>query len=204
MRYGIVSAESPVDIAVVAGDFSAPISLWYARKWGLPVGNIVCCCNENGNLWDFICHGQLRTDLIAKKTLTPDADVAVPASLERLICAAGGAGEVERYLNAVRSGSSYYMDDRTLHALRKGIYVTVNGERRILSTIPAVYATHKYLLSPYAALSYAGLQDYRSRSGENRVAMILCEKSPACDIETVSSAMGKPEDEIRKYLDRTD
>lgn len=201
MRSGMVSAENPLDIAVVAGDFSAPISVWYARKWGLPVGNIICCCNENANLWDFVCHGQLRTDAVAKKTITPDADFAVPASLERLIYETGGVHEVTRYLSSLRSGSSYYMDDRMLQNLRKGIYVTVNSEPRILSTIPAVYATHNYLLSLYSALSYAGLQDYRSRTGENRIAMIISEKSPLCDIKTVSGVLGKTAGELREYME---
>lgn len=200
MRSGIVDADHPLDIAVVTGDFTAPISIWYARKWGLPVGNIICCCNENGNLWDFICRGQLRTDVVAKKTTTPDADISVPASLERLIYAIGGAEEVARYLYCVRSGSSYYIEDRVLQNLRKGIYVTVNSEKRILSTIPAVLATHNYLLSPYAAMSYAGLQDYRSRTGESKVAMILSEKSPVCDIETVCQSAGKTVDEMNQFL----
>jgi len=200
MRSEIVNWDTPVDIAVVSGDFSTPISAWYAKKWGLPIGNIVCCCNENGNLWDFICHGQLRTDGVAKKTATPDADIVVPASLERLIYAFGGSQEVLRYVDAVRRGGSYFMEDKMLHALREGIYVTVNSQRRVLSTIPGVYATHKYLLSPYSALTYAGLQDYRSRTGENRPALIFAEKSPICDSATVAAAMGISADEVKNQI----
>ena len=201
MRSGIADQKNPVDVSVVSGDFSAPISAWYARRWGLPIGNIICCCNENGNLWDFICHGQLRTDGVAKKTATPEADVIVPVGLERLIHAFGGQEEVLRYVDAVRRGSSYYIDDKMLHSLRQGIYVTVNSERRILSTIPAVYATHRYLLSPYSALIYAGLQDYRSRTGENRTALIIADKSPICDAATVASVMGISADEVKKLVD---
>ena len=197
----IASRESPIDIAVVSGDFSAPISAWYAKKWGLPIRNIVCCCNENGNLWDFICHGQFRTDGVAKKTATPDADIVVPVSLERLIHAFGGYDEVLRYVEAVRCGSTYYMDDKMLHSLRQGLYVTVNSEHRVLSTIPGVYTAHQYLLSPYSALTYAGLQDYRSRTGENRTALIFAEKSPVCDAATVASVMGMTVDEVKKRMD---
>ena len=49
-RAGITEHEKRVDIAVVCGNFDLPMSAWYARAWGLPIGNIICCCNENGNL----------------------------------------------------------------------------------------------------------------------------------------------------------
>lgn len=201
MRNDIVSVENPADVSVVSGDFAMPISLYYCRKWGLPVGNIICCCNENGGLWDFVCHGQLKTDSVAKQTCTPDADIVVPGSLERLIYAGGGVLEVERYLEAVRSGRTYYLDDKTLHSMRQGIYVTVNGEQRIFSAIAGVFATHRYLLSPYSALAYVGLQDYRSRTGENKSALLICEKSAACDIKTVSAAIGLGEAETVCLLD---
>lgn len=201
MRSCGVNQENPIDVSVVSGDFSGPMSVWYARKWGLPIGNIVCCCNENGNVWNFICHGQLRTDGVAKITATPDADVVVPTSLERLVYSSAGVDEVLRYVDCVRRGASYYVDDKLLHSLREGIYVTVNSDRRVFSTISGAYGTHKYLMSPYSALTYAGLQDYRSRTGENRMALIISEKSPACDAHTVAAAMGLSIDKLHDLLD---
>lgn len=200
MKQGIASCDKKVDISVVSGDFSAPMSAWYARNWGLPIGNIVCCCNDNGNLWDFICHGQLRTDGVAVKTTTPEGDVVVPFGLERLIYAYGGIEEVQRYLEALRRGGSYFLDDKMLHGLRQGIYVTVSSRRRVRETIPSVYSTHSYLFSPYAALAFAGLQDYRSRTGASRYALVMCERSPACDTETVAEALGVQASEIKRYL----
>ena len=200
MRQGIADAESPVDISVVSGDFSAPISAWYAKRWGLPIGNVLCCCNDNGNLWDFICHGQLRTGDVAKETCTPEADVVVPVGLERLIHGTAGVEEVERYLDAVRHGGNYYMDDLLLHRLRQGLYVTVTSNHRMLSTIPNIFATHHYILSPYSALAFAGLQDYRARTGESRTALVLAEKSPVCDLPIVASSLGITEEQLKQYF----
>ena len=200
MRQGIASEENPVDIAVVSGDFSAPISTRYARRWGLPIGNIVCACNENGHLWDFICHGQLKTGDIAVPTNTPEADVVVPDGLERLIYSCGGVSEVDRYLDAVHRGGNYYLEEASLRKLREGIYVTVSSQRRILETIPSIYGTHSYILSPYSALAYAGLQDYRSRTGESRYALLLVEKSPIRDTETVAKALNIAPETLRDYL----
>lgn len=189
MRQGIADTGNPADISLVSGDFSGPISAWYARRWGLPIGNILCCCNDNGNLWDFICHGQLRTGDVARETATPEADVVVPVGLERLIHGTAGVEEVERYLDAVRRGGNYYIDDLLLQRLRQGLYVTVTSNHRMLSAIPNIFATHQYILSPYSALAFTGLQDYRARTGESRTAVVLAEKSPIRDPETVASAL---------------
>ena len=202
MREGITSREQKVDILVVSGDFSAPLSAWYAREWGLPIGNIICCCNENGNLWDFICHGQLRTDGVAVKTVVPEGDVVVPDGLECLIHAYGGAQEVMNYLEVLRRGGTYYIEDKLLHVLRQGLYVTVASDRRILNTIPKVYGSQRYLLSPCSALAFAGLQDYRSRTGESRCCVVLAEQSPDCDLKTVAEALGISREKLEKHLEQ--
>ena len=200
MREGLTEGNQKIDISVVSGDFSAPMSAWYARKWGLPIGNIVCACNENSNLWDFICHGTLRCGDVALSTDMPVSDVIVPEGLERLIHACGGTEETARYLDAVRKGGNYYAEDVLLHRLRKGLYVTVSSRSRMTSTIPTVFGTHSYVLSPYAALAYAGLQDYRARTGESRTALLLQERSPLLDEEIVSSALGITADVLKEYL----
>lgn len=175
------------DISVVSGDFSAPISAWYARQWGLPIGNIICCCNENNDLWNLICHGQLRTDTVSIPTIIPEADITLPADLERLIYEAGGIPEVERYLDICRRGGTYCPNDAILGRLRKNLHVSVVSSQRIEMTIPSVYRTHNYPLSPYSALAYAGLLDYRTKTGETRHAIVLAEKSPANDAEAAAN-----------------
>lgn len=185
-----VSLDSKVDVSVVSGDFSAPMSAWYARAWGLPIGNIVCCCNENSEIWNLICHGQIRTDIVSIPTVTPKADVTLPEDLERLIYECGGAREAARYLDQCRKGRMYCPDDAVLARLRDGLFVSVVSSRRIKDTIPSVYGTHSYMMSSYTALAYAGLQDYRVKKRESRHAVILSEISPVCDAETVSEALG--------------
>ena len=200
MRGGIVDESGKVDISVVSGGFSAPISAWYAKRWGLPIGNILCCCNDNGNLWDFICHGQLRTNDVAVTTSTPEADIVIPSGLERLIFGSCGVEETSRFLDCVRKGSTYYLDDALLRRLRQGIYVTVTSGHRVLSTIPRIFSTHQYILSPYSALAYAGLQDYRARTGESRTALLLAEKSPIRDAQTVADALGITDETLKRLL----
>lgn len=195
-KQGIVTA----DIAVVSGDFSAPISAWYARKMGLPFENIIICCNENNAIWDLVCHGQMRTDMQSKATNTPDADVVVPENLERLIFSCGSYEEVQRYLQACREGKSYIPSANVLTEMRNGLSVSVVGSDRIESTISGVFRTHGYAVSPYTALAYAGLLDYRTKTGQTRQAMVLAEKSSLSDAETVAKALRMPTDDLKRWI----
>ncbi|MGN0978689.1 MAG: hypothetical protein ACI4PH_11590 [Faecousia sp.] len=192
--------NQPVDIAMVSGDFSAPISAWYARQWGLPIGNLVCCCNENNSLWDLICHGQLRTDVLSIPTAIPEADVALPEDLERLIFECGGTLEVRRYLDACRQGSIYCPNDAVLAQLRKGLYVSVVSSQRMETTIPSVYRTHGYILAPSAALAYAGMQDYRAKTGQTGPCLVLAEKGPLHNAEAVASMLGISTEELKNQI----
>ena len=190
MGKGLASEEKKVDISLVSGDFTLAMAAWYARRFGLPIGNIVCCCNENSAVWNLFTHGALRTDGISIPTLTPEADVCIPDSLERLIYECGGSREAECYLEHMRKGETYYPDDLVLSRLRQGMYVSVVNTPRMMDIIPNACTTHNYVLSPYSALAYGGLLDYRAVSGESRRSLILAEKSPAVDRDTVSQALG--------------
>lgn len=202
MRQGMVSPGNPMDVSVVSGDFFAPMSIWYARMMGLPAANIVCCCNENSGIWNLIHHGELRTDQPCIHTATPEADVSVPDGLECLISACCGTEETDLYLETVRRGRMYCPAPHHLDKLRQGIQVSVISGPGMMRTIPNVFSTSRTLLSPYAALAYAGLLDYRARTGESRYGLILAEKSPATDPATVSEALNISPKELRELLNQ--
>lgn len=201
MGRGLVSAERKADVSLVSGDFSMAMSCWYARAWGLPIENIVCCCNENNAVWNLFAHGAMRTDGISIPTDTPDADVSVPQSLERLIHGCGGVKETEQYVLKCRQGATYYPEEAFLQKLHCGLYVSVVSSRRMMDTIPNVYATHGYLLSPYSALAYAGMMDFRAKSGGGRLGLILADRSPLAEGETVARALDLTEEELKQKFE---
>jgi len=192
--------QYPVDVAVVSGDFTSPISAWYLRKMGFPIGNIICCCNENNQFWDLICNGQMRTDGMSLSTIVPEADVTLPVNLERLIFACGGISETEKYMDCCRNGSMYSVSDTMLQQLRQGLYASVVSSNRVESTIPNVYNTYGYVLSPASALAYSGLMDYRTKTGITRAAIVLSDQSPVCDAVSVAKAMDIPVAELKKLF----
>ena len=198
--FGQLNTHEPTDISVISGDFTAPISAYYAKQWGLPIGRIICCCNENSGLWELLCHGQLRTDATSIRTAVPEADVALPEHLERLVFAAGGTDETARYLEACRRGGIYAPGASVLSDMGRDFRVSVISSSRIGQTISSVYRTHNYVLSPGAALAYAGLMDARAKPGLHKNALILADKSPALDAGLTTASLKISERELNDLL----
>ncbi len=195
--------DTPVDIAVTTGSFRMPVAAWYARQMGLPVGNIVCGCNANGAVWDLLHKGEMPTGNTAVATIAPEADIALPRDLERLICATLGVKETARYLQCCATGSLYEIVPEELEQLRSGIFAAVISDQRIRSLILSVYRNSRYIFGPYSILAYGSLMDYRAKTGESRTAILVCERSPLCDSQLVADAMDISVPELKKKLSLT-
>lgn len=189
-----------VDISVITGDFTLPISAWYLRKMGFPVGNIICCCNENNQFWNLICNGQIPTDELSVSTLIPEADVTLPINLERLILECGGLAETACFDNCCKSGEVYSVSDNLLQQFRTGIYANVISSSRVETTIPNVYKTHGYIMDPALALAYSGLLDYRAKTGITRTSIAISDASPICTADIVAKAMEILVAELKKMI----
>lgn len=187
-RADAVSFDQGLDVAVPAGDFTLPMAAWYAREMGLPIGTVICCGGQSG-IWDLLHRGEVRTS------------EPLPEGLERLIFGRLGAGEVERYLKICGRGGVYGPAEEELELLRQGMFASVISPRRAERTIASVFRTNSYILSPEAALAYAGLQDYRATAGEGRLALILAERRPVEAVETVAAALGMDPVTLKAQLD---
>lgn len=200
LKGGDASFNAPVDVAVPSGELSSAVAAVYARSWGLPIANVVICCNENASLWDLYSRGEMKTGAVAVKTTTPLCDRVIPRNLERLICAAGGQREVARFRSVWEQGRIYAPNDGVLTPLRQGVYVSVVSEKRMLSAIPNLYRISGYIAGPYTALCHSGLQDYRARTGESRPAVVFSQRAPGLDGATVAMAMGISPEELEKRI----
>ena len=188
MRKGLVDMKNPMDIAVMSGDFSAPMAAWYARQMGLPIANIICGCADNSPAWDLLHLGTVKTE----------GDM--PAFLEQLICETLGHKEAQRYGEVCADGGVYSLLPVEAEKLRRGMFAGVVSQDRVETLISNVYNTDAYILGPKASIAYGGLLDYRAKTGANRLALLLAERSPVCDGDLVAKAMGISKSELREKL----
>ena len=199
-RAGSADPAGTIDVAVSAGDFSAPVAVWYAREMGLPIGTISFACNDSGLLWELMNHGEFRPRA-ARETYVPEACAnALLGAVERLIYEVFGSREAMRFAQTVESGCDYFLDEEQVAQLRTGMFCAVVSQKRTMSVIRNVYRTNTYLLSPESALAYGGLQDYRATNNETGPALILTEQGPLTAVDAVSEAIGIAPDELKARI----
>lgn len=196
-REGITAPGELVDAAVMTGDFESPYALFVARNMGLPVGQIICCCNDNSGVWDLLNRGQIKTNARLSNTLTPRCDTVVPAALEYLIREKLESDDLENYLAAVKKGGTFFLGPEEHRHFREGFSAAVVSDRRMRLAIPNLYNTNGYILGPYSALVYTGLMDYRSHPGPRRTALMLTEHDPREDADVVTKALTISDGELQ-------
>jgi len=190
------------DLTVNVGDFSVPMAAWYAKKMGLPIGTVICACNDNSAAWDFIHRGELNTAVLQIKTPTPELDYANPPGLERLIYEFFGLDEVKKYLETSSRKRVYQIRPDMVRTMGQGMFVAVVGHNRIASVISSVYSANNYILDSYAAICYGGLQDYRAKTGESCSTVLLTQRNPSLDLSLVKEATGLTKSDIEKIMNQ--
>ena len=196
LRTQQVEMDRPVNVALASGSFAGPMAVWYGRQMGLPIGTIICGCNENGAAWDLLHRGELDTDTLAVSTTTPDCDFY----LERLIYGACGHEETMRYCWSCTEGGTYIPSEADFEAIRQGMFAAVVSGVRVDTIVPSVYRTNEYILDPYGALAYGALSDYRARTGISGPALLLSEKSPICSADMVAGKLRITVSELKRRL----
>lgn len=188
------------DVACADGNLEGLMAAWYAKKMGLPIQVILCACNENSAPWELFHRGQLDASAPVITTSTPGLDVQIPVQLERLIFETLGYEQTQRYLNIASQRLVYMPDAEALSSINAGLFASVISNRRIESVIGSAYRSSGVLLDPYSAIAYGALQDYRTKTGENRYTLLVSDLSPDQFHPFVSKATGLTREEIIKRI----
>lgn len=182
------------DVSLPNDAFLTPIAAWYSRAMGLPIKKIICSCDDGGNMWDFINRGVLNT-----LSLSDEQQLG----LERLIHATVGCDEAKRFFDACLQKKAYAVAECDLHLLNDGLFCSVAGKDRAKNTINSVFRSNSYIIDSKTALCYSGLQDYRAKTGESELTVILAENTPMRNTSTICDATGIAEDKLYNYINQS-
>jgi len=200
-RSGWLRLGETVQLAAASGEFTMAVAAWYARRMGLPLGDVICVCNDNGAPWELLHRGELRLSGDCTATRLPLLDVGLPCNLERLVSQTLGPQTAELYSGTRSRRGAFALNPEQQASLRAGFSVSVVSAGRPGALIPRIFETSDYLLSPYSALVYGGLMDYRALAGEGTPALLLAEESPLRWGEEVLASLGKPVENIVGQID---
>lgn len=191
LRDEILQPGQCVDFSVYNDDFTTPIAVWYCKKMGLPVNMTICTSEEESNIWDFIHRGVFASAAASEDLLL---------GLERLVHGTLGTNEVEKFIAAHKKGKVYAVDEEALPQFNDGLFCAVAGKNRADSTINSLFRTNSYIIDPCTALCYGGLQDYRARTGESGLTVLLAERTPLDFKAEISAATGISVDKLIDHV----
>ena len=197
---GKITSDETVDVAYPCGDFSGPMAAWYAKQMGLPIGTVLCCCNDNNGVWSLLHKGQLRTDAQPVSTVTPQCDNVAPQGLEQLIFGTLGIKAANTFSDICKNGGTYYLEPEQQTKLRDCFYVPVTGSRRLESAVKSLYNSCGYPADVYTALCYSGMLDYRSVTGEGRQVVIVSEESPIYSLPYLAKCLNTTPAELKTRI----
>ena len=192
LRSGTIDKEQLFDLSVPADDFSGVMAAWYARKFGLPIDKIICTCDENSGLWDFINRGTF---------VFSDENTVITTGIERLIHGTLGFDEANLFCEKYSAKRSYNADEEEqLPLINQGLYCVVTGVNRGESIVNSIYRSNNYIIDPETALCYGGVQDYRAKVGDSKLTMLLAERTPMDFAKEITSATGLTRDKILRQI----
>ncbi len=190
--YGAFLSESGnpytmVDISVTATDLSVPTAVFYAKNMGLPIDTVICSCEENSAVWEFLYRGIIQQ--------REDSNL-ISCFLHSVL---GVDGLIATVSAGEKQGSSA-MTEEMLQNYKSNLFTTAVGQQRVDSVIGSAYRTHQYIFHPAAAMAYGGLQDFRAIKGENRPALILEDSSPALEQKYICKLLNIKEKELTQQI----
>lgn len=153
------------DICVPDGDLSQPLCMLYARKMGLPVGKIIICSRANGAIWNLVNYGQLNTAQVSASNRL---------AIQRLFSCVLGQQSVADYNSACDRNGIYSALPEQQSVIADSLFAAVIGDARI----DAVLENIGISIAPDTAVCYAGLQDYRAKTGQGRQTVLIGYTAP--------------------------
>ena len=193
LRQNLVRLGEHFAFSVRNDDFVTPIAALYCREMGMPINTVVCACNEEGNLWDFIHRGFLNT-----ATIPANLQIGV----ERLLHLVFGCNVAADFSAACEQKRTFSIEEKDLPQLNDALFCSVSGKERAQSIINSLFRTNAYIIDDDAALSYGGLQDYRAKVGDGQLIVILAEKTPLSCVNEITDATGLDADMINKHINQ--
>ena len=168
------------------------MAAYYARKMGLPIGNILFTGENDGAIWDLLNHGQVNSE----------CSKSFPV-IEQLIFDKFGLKETTNLLAAVGKKRNFRLSEQDTALLRQGLYASVIGSDRLDSLVTSIYRSSGYVADRGAALSFGGLQNYRAQTGSSRTTLLLATQCPSKYDLGFAAILGITQEELAEKVKNT-
>ena len=184
-----------VNFCVPTGNFGNILSAYYAEKMGLPVNKLICASNRNDVLTQFINTGVYDKNRPFYTTVSPSMDILVSSNLERLLFELSdkNGDVVSAYMKNLSDEGLYTISENVREELNRVFHSGFCSEEDTMKTIKETFKNSDYLIDTHTAVAYKVLNDYRAKTNDKSISVVVSTASPFKFCEAVLEALGQPQ-----------
>lgn len=195
-----------INFCVPTGNFGDILAGFYAKCMGLPVNMLICASNSNHVLTDFIETGVYDRNRPFYTTASPSMDILISSNLERLLYQLSGSDyEVRGYMDDLAQKGKYEISGDLKEKIQSQFAAGWCSDEEAAETIARIFGCEGYLMDTHTAVAYTVLENYRKKTGDKTLCVVLSTASPYKFCSSVLEAMGvhelKPGTEIIGQLE---
>jgi threonine synthase len=179
----------PVDYSVPTGNFGDILAGYYAKRMGLPLGQLVIAANCNDILPRFLATGTYSLNNVVP-TISPSMDIQISSNFERYLYELSGrnSDQVATWMHCLNTKGSFSVSSAELTQARRdfsGYVITQDG---CLDTISQIAQRSKgmIVLDPHSAIGVSAASQARNH---NVPIISLATAHPAKFPDAVSKAL---------------
>lgn len=156
----VLKSGEKINFVVPTGNFGNILACYFAKKMGLPIGNIICASNSNNILYEFFTKGKMDLNRKFYKTISPSMDILIPSNFERFLfdITHKNFEAIKKYKDDIKKG--YYELDKENFEKIEDFFASYSTDSQTFSAINKVYYNYNYLIDPHTAVAYKVYEDY--------------------------------------------
>lgn len=177
---GKIRFGQSVNFVVPTGNFGDILAGYYAKNMGLPINRLICASNRNNVLTNFFANGTYYANRCFYQTMSPSMDILISSNLERLLfdLTNRDADLVSVWMKQLKESGSFSIGTERLNVLNKTFSAGYADDLMTAEEIRTIYERTHYVMDPHTAVASNVLRQYRLKSNDNTVSVILGTASP--------------------------
>jgi threonine synthase len=121
-------------------------------------------------------------------------DILISSNLERLLYQLSGSdAEVRGYMDRLNQTGRYEVTDDLKTKIQSQFAAGWCSDEAAAENIAKLFGTEGYLMDTHTAVAYTVLEEYRKKTGDDTLTVVLSTASPYKFCDSVLSAMGVEE-----------
>ena len=180
VEQGKIAPAALLNVVVPTGNFGNILAGYYAKKMGIPLGQLICASNKNNVLTDFFKNGVYDSKRDFHLTISPSMDILISSNFERFLyeMSARNPEKITEWFHSLNKNGSFSVDPDTLNKSRQEIWAGWADEKDVLAAIARAYREHAYVFDPHTAVAVKVYEDYVQASGDETYTVIVSTASP--------------------------